>query len=72
MTNRPDGFAAFQRDLRRLQKWADRNIMKFSKDNRNSYQLRKINPMHQYSLGATQVKNCLAEKALGTVWTNGS
>ncbi|KAK4827771.1 hypothetical protein QYF61_021516 [Mycteria americana] len=57
----PEGHAAIQRDLDRLEKWADRNLMKFNKENCQVLH----NPMHQHRLGATQVESSFAEKDLG-------
>ena len=46
----PEGCAATQRDLHRLEKWADRNPTKFNK----ILHLGSNNPMHQYRLGIDQ------------------
>ena len=46
----PDGCTAIQRDWDRLEKWADRNLMKFNKGKCEVLQLSKNNPMYQYQL----------------------
>ncbi|KAK4831080.1 hypothetical protein QYF61_015278 [Mycteria americana] len=46
----PEGHAAIQRDLNRLEKWADRNLVKFNKGKFKVLHLRRNNPMHQYNL----------------------
>ncbi|KAK4825778.1 hypothetical protein QYF61_002341 [Mycteria americana] len=51
----------------RLEKWDDRNLMKFNKEECNILHLGKNNPMHQYMLGATQLESNLAEKDLGVL-----
>ncbi|KAK4811273.1 hypothetical protein QYF61_023325 [Mycteria americana] len=60
----PEGHAVIQRDLDRLEKWADRNLMKFSNDKYKVLHLGRNNPMHQYLLGADQLESSLAEKVL--------
>ncbi|KAK4811157.1 hypothetical protein QYF61_019788 [Mycteria americana] len=54
----PEGCAAIQRDLDRLEKWADRILIQFSKRRCKVLHLRRNNPMHQYMRG------CLAGKQL--------
>ena len=44
------GCAVIQRDLDRLEKWADRNLMKYSKGKNKVLHLCRNNPMHQYRL----------------------
>ncbi|KAK4823863.1 hypothetical protein QYF61_007511 [Mycteria americana] len=60
----PDGCAAIQRDLDRLEKWAERDL-KFKKGKCEVLHLGRNNPMHLYVLGANQLERCLAEKDLG-------
>ena len=45
-----EGCAAIQRDLQRLEKWANRNIMKLNKEKCKVLHLGRNNPMHQYVL----------------------
>ena len=54
MADAPEGHTAIQRDLNRLEKWADRNLMKFNKEMCKVLHLwkNKITPMHQDMLGA--------------------
>ncbi|XP_010123445.1 PREDICTED: TBC1 domain family member 5-like, partial [Chlamydotis macqueenii] len=46
----PNGCAAIQRDFDKLEKWADRNFMKFNENNCKVLHLRKKNLRHQYVL----------------------
>jgi len=48
----PDGHTAIQRDLDRLEKWADRNLMKFSKEKCKVLYLGRNKAMHQCVLRA--------------------
>ena len=72
----PEGHAAIQGDLSRLEKWADRNLMKFNNEKCKVLLLGRNNPMHQYMLGAIQLENSLAESILGVlvdtelIWTS--
>ena len=63
----PEGCVATQRDLDRLGKWADRNLMKFNMEKCNVLHLGRINPTHQYVLGATRLKSSFAGKDLGVL-----
>ncbi|KFW62823.1 hypothetical protein AS28_14796, partial [Pygoscelis adeliae] len=52
------------RVLNRLEKWADRNLMKFNKEKCKVLHQGRNNPMHQDVLGDTQLESSLAEKDL--------
>lgn len=52
---------AIQRDLNRLKKWADRNLIMFKEG--ESKVLGRNNYRHNYMLGATQLKKHLIWKA---------
>ena len=56
-----------QRDLDRLVKWTDRNLMKFNKGKCNVPHLGRNNSRHQDTLGAIQLESSFAEKALGVL-----
>ncbi|GAB0187291.1 mitochondrial enolase superfamily member 1 [Grus japonensis] len=62
--NTPEGCAAIQRDLDRLEKQADRNHIKFNKGKCKVLHLGRNNPKHNYMLGATQLESSFAEKDL--------
>ncbi|PKU46197.1 rna-directed dna polymerase from mobile element jockey-like [Limosa lapponica baueri] len=63
----PDGSAAIQKDLNRLEKWADRNLMKFNKGKHKVLHLGRNNLIHQYRLRATCLESILVEKDLGVL-----
>jgi len=56
--------ASIQRDLDRLEKWADRNLMKFNEENCKILHLGRKNPRHQHVLGAGKQ---LGRKGLGVL-----
>ncbi|KAK4832441.1 hypothetical protein QYF61_023165 [Mycteria americana] len=64
VTDTPEGCAAIQRDLNRLEKWADKNLMKFNKEKLKVLHLGSNNSKHRYMVGVTQMESSLAEKAL--------
>jgi len=54
-----------QRDLNRLEEWANRNVMKFIKEKCQIFHLWRNNPKQQYMLEASQLETNCAEKDLG-------
>jgi len=57
--NTPKGHAATQKDLDRLEKWADGNITQFNKGKCKVLHLAGNSPRHQHRLEITQLESTL-------------
>jgi len=60
----PEGCAAIQRDLDRLESWAERNLMKFNNSKHRVLHMWRNNPMHQYRLRTDRLESSSVESDL--------
>jgi len=63
----PEGCAAIQQDLERLESYVERNLMKFNKGKCRVLLLGRNNRMHQYRLGVDLLESSSAERDLGVL-----
>ncbi|GAB0183672.1 cAMP-dependent protein kinase inhibitor alpha [Grus japonensis] len=65
-----EGRATLQEDLDKLEEWANKNLMKFSKDKCKVLHLGKHNPGVQHGLGSTWLESSSVEGDLGILVGN--
>mgnify|MGYP001856660646 CR=1 FL=1 len=63
--NTPGGQAVIQRELGRLEQWAQVNLMRFNKSKYKALYLDRGNPRYQYKLVGERIDCSPAEKDLG-------
>ncbi|PKU46085.1 rna-directed dna polymerase from mobile element jockey-like [Limosa lapponica baueri] len=67
LADTPEGCAAIQRDLNRLESWAEKNVTRFDKAKCRVLHLGRRNARHQYRLGVDLLGNTTEEKDLGVL-----
>jgi len=70
MADIPDGCSVSQKDVSRLEKWAERNLIQFMKAYCEILRLGRSIPIHQHLLGANQLESGFPEKELGILENN--
>ena len=65
--NKPEGQDAIQRNLNRLEQWAQVNLMRFNKSKCKILHLSQGNPHYQYTRGYERIENSPAKKDLGVL-----
>lgn len=57
VTDKPEGHAAIQRDLDRVEKWDDRNLIIFNKEKYQDVALQRSNPRQSYIVEASLLES---------------
>ncbi|PKU49229.1 rna-directed dna polymerase from mobile element jockey-like [Limosa lapponica baueri] len=68
LADTPEDCAAIQRDLDRLESWAEKTLMRFNKGKCRILHLGRKNAKHQYRLGMDLLESTSEEKNLRSWW----